>query len=189
MSYELDKETFAACFPNASKKNIELYFPYYKESCAKYQINTPMRLAAFFAQIEVESGSLRYVEEIASGSAYEFRKDLGNLLPEALEIAHKVGRTTGRMYKGRGHIQLTGFYNYRKYGDSLGLDLEHNPELLTEPQYAVASACLYFNSHGCNELADVGLFGAITKRINGGYNHAKERLSAYSRNKKVFNVG
>jgi predicted chitinase len=188
MSYELDKETFEACFPHASKKNIDLYFPYYKGSCAKYCINTPIRLAAFFAQIEVESGSLHYVEEIADGSAYEYRKDLGNLLPEALEIAHKAGTTTGRFYKGRGHIQLTGFYNYKKYGDSLGLDLEHKPELLKEPQYAVASACLYFNSHGCNELADVGLFGAITKKINGGYNGSKDRLAAYSRNKKVFGL-
>lgn len=188
MTYELDKETFAACFPYASDKNIDLYFPFYKESCRKYCINTPGRLAAFFAQIEVESGSLHYVEEIASGSAYEYRKDLGNLLPEALEIAHKAGTTTGKFYKGRGHIQLTGFYNYRKYGDVLGIDLEKNPELLSEPKYAVESACLYFNSHGCNELADVGLFGAITKKINGGYNGAKERLTAYARNKKVFGI-
>lgn len=188
MTYELDKETFAACFPHASKKNIDLYFPFYQEFCKKYCINTPSRLAAFFAQIEVESGSLHYVEEIADGSAYEYRKDLGNLDPRALACAHSCGTTTGRFYKGRGHIQLTGFYNYQKFGDVLGIDLEKNPELLSQPQYAVASACLYFNSHGCNELADVGLFGAITKKINGGYNGSKERLAAYSRNKKVFGI-
>lgn len=35
----------------------------------EFSINTPLRQAAFLAQIAHESGSLRYVKELATGSA------------------------------------------------------------------------------------------------------------------------
>ena len=58
--------------------------------------------AGFLAQLAHESGQLRYMEEIASGSAYEGRRDLGNTQPG-----------DGVRFKGRGPIQLTGRSNYR----------------------------------------------------------------------------
>ena len=63
----------------------------------EFEINTPPRWAHYLAQIAHESGEFRYTEEIASGKAYEWRKDLGNI---------KAG--DGVRYKGRGLIQLTG---------------------------------------------------------------------------------
>ena len=57
-------------------------------------------------QLAHESVSLRYFEEIASGSAYEGRRDLGNIHPG-----------DGVRYKGRGPIQLTGRSNYRVAGE------------------------------------------------------------------------
>ena len=57
----------------------------------KFEINTPLRVAHFLAQVGHESGRLFYVKELASGSAYEGRKDLGNT--EAGD---------GIKYKGRG---------------------------------------------------------------------------------------
>ena len=51
-------------------------------ACTRYGINaTPARPAQFLAQLVVESGALRYVREIADGSAYEGRADLGNTEP------------------------------------------------------------------------------------------------------------
>lgn len=47
---------------------------------AEYEIATPARAAAFLAQVAHESGQLRYVRELASGRAYEWRADLGNFL-------------------------------------------------------------------------------------------------------------
>lgn len=66
----------------------------------EFEINTPLRISAFLAQVAHESGSLRYVEEIASGSNYEYRKDLGNLEFEALQAAHANYSTTGKFFKG-----------------------------------------------------------------------------------------
>ena len=85
----------------------------------KYSINTLLREAAFLAQVGHESGRLFYVKEIASGKAYEGRKDLGNT---------KVG--DGVKFKGRGLIQITGRTNYKQCGTDLKLDLLTHPELL-----------------------------------------------------------
>lgn len=134
----------------------------------QYGIDTPVRQAAFLSQLAHESGRFYYVEEIASGKAYEGRKDLGNTQPG-----------DGVRFKGRGLIQLTGRSNYRQLSQQLGVDFENNPELLKTPQYAVQSACWFWDSRNLNELADVRDIRAITKRINGGYNGFADREALY----------
>src|SRR5574343_870691 len=129
-----------------------------------------LREAAFLAQIAHESGELRYVEELASGSAYEGRDDLGNLYSG-----------DGVKYKGRGLIQLTGRSNYEACGEALGLDLVGCPELLEEPINACRSAAWYWQSRGLNDLADRHQFLRITKVINGGTNGWNDRLKYYQR--------
>lgn len=86
----------------------------------------------------------------------------------------------------RGLIQLTGYYNYKACGKGLKVDLLTNPKLLTEPDYACRSAAWFWDTHNLNNFADVGLFGATTKAINGGFTHAAERIANYSRCKKVL---
>jgi putative chitinase len=60
-----------------------------------YAINTRLRIAHFLGQTCHESAGFRTTEEFASGAAYEGRKDLGN-----------VKKGDGRLYKGRGLLQL-----------------------------------------------------------------------------------
>jgi putative chitinase len=135
----------------------------------RYQINTVARQAAFLAQIGHESGRLFYVREIASGAAYEGRKDLGNTAPG-----------DGRKYKGRGLIQITGRNNYTLCGNALGLDLVTNPELLEVPHNAAMSAAWFWFNNKLNDLADKGDFKKITRRINGGYNGLADRISLHA---------
>lgn len=143
----------------------------------EFHINSPIRQAAFIAQIAHESGELRYVEEIASGSAYEGRKDLGNTQPG-----------DGMRYKGRGLIQITGRNNYAECGKALGVDLITNPELLETNDFACRSAAWFWASRGLNDLADRGDFERITKRINGGLNGYQERLAYHARAKMALGV-
>jgi putative chitinase len=153
------------------------YVNWLNEYCARYEINTPLRLAAFLAQIGHESCRLCFSEEIALGDAYEGRKDLGNI--------HKGD---GKKYKGRGLIQVTGRYNYEAISKDLGIDFVNNPRLLALPEYAVWSACWFWDKHNLNALADEGRFRDITRKINGGYNGLEDREKLYARCKRMLNV-
>lgn len=123
-----------------------------------------LRFAHFIAQLAHESGNFRYMEEIASGAAYEGRKDLGNIIAG-----------DGVRFKGRGPIQLTGRDNYKKYGRALGIDFESHPELVAIPSIGLLVACKFWTNNGLNELADRDDVLTITRRINGGTNGLVER--------------
>lgn len=147
----------------------------------EFEINTPVRQAPFLAQIAHESGSLRYVRELADGGAYEGRVDLGNVEPG-----------DGPYFKGRGLIQITGRSNYAKCAEALGLPLLEQPELLEQPVNACRSAAWFWRSRDLNRLADEGDFLMISKRINGTNrktglpNGWEDRLAFYERAKQVL---
>lgn len=151
----------------------------------EFGIDTPARQAAFIAQIAHESGSLRYVREIASGEAYEGRRDLGNTEPG-----------DGVRYKGRGLIQITGRANYRACSLALFGDerLLASPQLLEESGNACRSAAWFWKTHGLNKWADAGDFDGVSDVINRGRKTAKEgdangyedRLAYYERAQSVL---
>lgn len=162
--------------PYSSEQNRRVYCNLLNVYMNVYDINNPMRVAAFIAQIGHESGSFRYTEEIASGDAYEGRKDLGNI---------KLG--DGKRYKGRGLIQITGRANYEQISKAMDTDFVNNPHLLSTQDRAAASACWWWRSRGLNELADREInFRKITRIINGGYNGLADRESIYKRALKVL---
>jgi putative chitinase len=132
---------------------------------------TPLERAHFLAQTNHESGNFVYKEEIASGTAYEGRKDLGNTQPG-----------DGKRYKGRGYIQLTGRANYKKFGPIAGDDFEGNPTLVGSKYYA-DTACLFWKANKlgekCKDSTTVTI-KVITKRINGGYNGLDDRIKKFT---------
>jgi putative chitinase len=127
-------------------------------------MESPLRLAHFLAQLIHESGSFRYMEEIASGQAYEGRKDLGNTQPG-----------DGVRYKGRGPLQLTGRANYRSYGRRIGIDLERHPEIAALPSVGLHIALEYWKDRSLNALADADDVVGITRKVNGGENGLADR--------------
>lgn len=143
----------------------------------EFQINTPRRQAAWLANLAHESGSLRYVEEIASGAAYEDRKDLGNTEPG-----------DGKRFKGRGFGQVTGRSNYRACGIALCMDLMANPELLEQPLPAARSAGWFWKVKNLAPLADDDKFGSICRLWNGGWNGLDDRIQHWLRIRKVLNI-
>lgn len=140
-----------------------------------YSIKTQLRFCHFLAQLAHESGNFRYMEEIASGVAYEGRKDLGN-----------VNKGDGVRYKGRGPIQLTGRANYRKYGQELGIDFENNPAIVALPSVGMLVACKYWSENNLNVFADYDDVTTITRRINGGLNGFDDRKNKLSMIKGWF---
>lgn len=173
----LTEQILKACMPYATEANIKKFVTPLNLACDKYSINTPKRISAFLAQIAHESGSLRYVEELASGEAYEGRKDLGNTQPG-----------DGVKFKGRGLIQITGRSNYAALSAALNFDFVKEPEKLELPGAAALSAGWFWNLKNLNEPADVDDFKKITKKINGGYNGLQDRMNHWARCRKAFGI-
>ena len=141
--------------PCARQRATVFYKPLV-DAMGEFEINTIPRQASFLAQVAHESAQLRYVRELAPGTAYENRRDLGNVIPG-----------DGVRFKGRGLLQVTGRTNYKACGRALGLDLITRPELLELPANACRSAAWFWKEHGLNELADEGDQTKVTRRING----------------------
>jgi len=95
-------------------------------------------LAAFMAQMAHESGNFVYDREISGG-----RSDYGGGGPYTLPD----GTVVPAKYHGRGYIQLTHDYNYKEYGDELGIDLLSNPDLAMRGDIAAKIAILYWQKN------------------------------------------
>lgn len=159
-----------AIMPRLSRERARTLVPHLVAAMKEADITSPARKAAFLAQLAHESAEFRYMEEIASGQAYEGREELGN-----------TQRGDGVRFKGRGPIQLTGRANYRAAGKALGLPLEEQPELAATPEVGFRTAAWFWTSRGLNALADRGDFREITRRVNGGFNGLDERQAYYQR--------
>ena len=173
-----------AIMPNAGER-ARIYYTPLVEAMAEFGIDNRLRVAAFMAQIAHESGELRYPREIWGPTdaqlRYSDRDDLGNTNQVARMAAEHNGDNTGHFYRGRGLIQITGYYNYVDATEALGVDLVTNPKLAEIPDFSARIASWFWHTHGCNELADEQKFKTITRRINGGLNGYDDRLKYYNK--------
>lgn len=162
---------------DTSSSNISLtntdYLKLMVETMNKGGITDRNERIMFMAQVGHESGEGRYMEEIASGAAYEGRSDLGNTQPG-----------DGKRFKGRGYIQITGRANYKKYGPMIGVaDAVKNPQKLAEPQNAAKVALAYWKDRVNRAAAKKGLDGmnTVTRNINGGLNGLDDRIAKFKK--------
>ena len=171
------------------------------EAASRFDISTHDRMAAFLAQTAHESGGFKRLVENLNYSAdglsrtwpLRYRGPDGQPNETALRLhrnqeaianncyAGRMGNGDeasgdGWRYRGRGLIQITGRENYAACGSALGLPLLDHPELLEQPDGAAMSAAWFWQTNGCNELADVAAFSTITRRINGGLNGQSDRV-------------
>lgn len=157
--------------------------PGYLNAAKAAGITTVDRAAMWAAQLGHESVGLRYMEEIADGSAYNGRRDLGNIHPG-----------DGPRFKGRGPIQLTGRNNYRaftawaKRNGHSNIDFEAQPNKLSEPHWGFLAATYYWTAARpqINSLSDRRDLEGVTRAINGGLNGLADRRARYNR---ALNMG
>jgi putative chitinase len=180
------------------------------DTIAKFELNTPLRLAHFLAQAGHESGGFKVLTENLNYSAKGLMGIFKKYFPTEVlakqyerkpeKIANRVygGRMgngpeasgEGFKYKGRGCIQLTGKDNYTAFGKSINEDIAANPDLVAT-KYPLMSAAWFFYKNGLHKIADGGATDAIvtsiTKRVNGGtiglpdrIKHFKEYYAALS---------
>ncbi len=163
----------------------------------KAGITDPNERAMFMAQMDVESGGFRSLEE---SGAYKpktllklFGKRLGitnedqakALLDKGNDAtfdaiyggawgAKNLGNTEagdGSKFKGRGFTQLTGRANYTAAGKALSIDLLNHPELASDPAVAAQIATWFWQSKaGLANAARAGDVIGSRRRLNGGTN-------------------
>lgn len=197
-------------FPKAGHR-AGFFVPALNVAMKRFGITSPVRVAAFLAQVGHESSQLnRLVENLNYSdqglaatwpSRYRGADGQPNALAQRLArnpraIANNAYASRngngdeasgdGWRFRGRGLLQITGRANYRAAGTGLGQPLEQEPELLEQPEFAALSAAWWWSTHGLNELADRGELAAITRRINGGLNGQAERLALWERAKRVL---
>lgn len=174
----MDARALAQVMGNAPGVDYARLLPGYENAMRAANITNPNRAAMWAAQLGHESVGLKYMEEIASGHAYNGRRDLGNIHPG-----------DGPRFKGRGPIQLTGRNNYRAFtqwarrnGHST-IDFEAEPHRLSEPHWGFLAATYYWTAARpqINSLADRHDLEGVTRAINGGLNGLADRRQRYQR--------
>jgi len=172
------------------------------DTMAKFELNTPLRLAHFLAQAGHESGGFKAVNENlnygAKGLLGIFKKYFPTPEKAALyerkpeKIANLVygGRmgngpeATGEGYKfrGRGYIQLTGKDNYKAFDAVVTENILETPDLVAT-KYPLLSAAWFFHKNGLHKIADEGATDAVvtkvTKRVNGGTIGLPDRIKHF----------
>ena len=180
----MDAATLSKAMGNVPGVDYAAYTEPFNSAMIQAGATTFLRAAHFIAQMGHESGGLRWLEELHDGSNYEWRKDLGNTQPG-----------WGKRYKGRGIVQLTGAYNYRRFSQwAHGKGLVNsptfffdNPTQVASPRWAFLVAAWYWSSErpNLNAQADSDNLDAVTRSINGGTNGLADRRQRLARAKAL----
>jgi putative chitinase len=205
----IDEKQVQEILPHAKKKNIKKYAQALAQGLESVEINRPLRLAHFFAQIAIESSSLNATEESLMYSAERLEKVFRKHFPTLqiakeyagspqkianLIYANRLGNGDeksgdGWRYRGRGLIQLTGKENYKVCGEAINQPLLSDPDIVSkDPHVSVMVCCWFWKLKNLNKYADRDDIKKITKKINGGYNEIKQREQALYQAKKILKI-
>jgi predicted chitinase len=140
-------------------------------------IKDPTELAALLSQAAHESHDFKSMVEY--GGSLDFRKYDIRFNPRK---ARELGNTRpgdGARYKGRGYIQLTGKYNYKRAGQALGLDLVNKPELAATPEVASKIAVWFWKQRVQPNVDNFNDVKSVTRPINPGLKGLEDRKEAF----------
>lgn len=177
--------------------------PVLNDKAVAFGVNSPLRRAHFIAQVGYESSGFSRLTENLNYSADNIRRVFPKLAVRAEGLAHNPAKLAdaayggrygnsdeasgdGWRYCGRGLIQLTFKDNYIAAGLGTGLDLVHHPDLAADPANAALVALWYWQSHDCNDAADLDNCEAVTLKINGGVNGLADRERLTTQAKAIF---
>ena len=181
----LDRMTPAAVsrmFPHTPMGNISRNLPHVLASLDEAELRDRLMVLAALSTIRAETESF---EPIAEGRSryntspsghpfdlYDNRRDLGN-----------QGPPDGERFRGRGYVQLTGRFNYAKYGEHIGLgqQLITNPELASDPDIAgrLLAAFMKDKERPLKEALLDQDFARARRLVNGGSHGLDRFVDAY----------
>ncbi len=126
-------------FFDAPAKNVEQYLPIVLDALHKAGIGDRDMVLMALGTIRAETAGFEPISEYQS--VYNTANSPFDLYEPGTEVGQNLGNIApgdGIRFKGRGFIQLTGRYNYTKYGQAIGLGqkLANNPDLANDPEIA-----------------------------------------------------
>ncbi len=173
---------------DSTPANAEKYLAHLNTGMARFGIDDHIRIASFLATVQIESARLSTCEE---SLYYTSAERLAKIYPRLFKTAkdaepyvrnhQALSQALYDGYHGRGLIQLTWKRNYEACSKGLGVDFVAEPTLLLTPEYAALSACWFWATNGCNEVADD--MERVTEIVNGKAKmHLHERMGAFAKN-------
>jgi putative chitinase len=167
--------------PGAPLSNVKSNLPIIIDALQSAGLTTKPIVLTAVATVRVETGQFRPISEfvsrfntspsgLAEFDLYDFRTDLGN-----------NAKGDGAEYKGRGYVQLTGKFNYQKFGDEIGVNLIADPERANDPLTAARLLAAFLKSKRVRieqALRD-GDFRDARKAVNGGSHGLNEFTESY----------
>ena len=172
------------------------------EILPKYEINTPNRIAGFFAQCGHESMNFTVLSENLNYRAETLEKLFSKYFSKAgrnaadyakqpekianVIYANRLGNGDtasgdGFKFRGKGIVQLTGRDNITAFGKSVGMTPEQAIDYLQTKKGALESACWYWNSRKINIACDENDIVKMTKLVNGGTIGLEDRRKHYEK--------
>lgn len=160
---------------------------------AEFDINTPLRQAAFLATLGAESTQLTVFSEnlnySAAALASKFKKYF--TLEQANAYARQPERIANRAYanrngngdeasgdgwryRGAGAIQLTFKNNHAACGTYFKVATANMPAWLRTTDGALRSAGWFWKTNNINKWADIGDFDGVSDKVNIGSKTAAE---------------
>ncbi|HVZ29646.1 MAG TPA: D-Ala-D-Ala carboxypeptidase family metallohydrolase [Asticcacaulis sp.] len=199
--------TLKALAPAINDARAADYAPALDQAMAAKDINTPLRIAHFLAQLAHESAGFKALVENLNYKPETlvkvFPKRVGTLAnaqklvaagPSAIAEAiygnradlGNVNPGDGYKYRGRGFIMITGRSNYTSYAKLISQPLVDQPELLEQAVVAAQASAAFWASNSLNTKADADDIVAITKVVNGGTNGLDDRKTWLAKAKTVW---
>ena len=202
----LNQNQFSDMLPSNNKANE--WYPIVVDLFPKYGLSTANRIAGFMAQTSHESNDFKTLSENlnysaarlvqvfphyftkATASNYARKPELiANHVYDDANRKSKLGNThpgDGWRFRGKGLIQLTGRWNYEKFGNSIGMSAEEVSDYMDTKKGALESALWFWDVNNLNQVADNDDIEQMSIIVNGGNNGMSERIDLYERNKQIL---
>ncbi len=207
----IDAALLRVICPERTLAELEPWVDPIRAACARFEINTIRRIAAFVAQMAHESGlkareedlnySAKRLAEVwsrfaANPSASPKERQPNNLAracahnPEKLAnvvYANRMGNGPpesgdGWRHRGVGPLQNTGKQNHERFAEAMGMSLADALTYMRTVEGGIMAAAWFWEANDINRLADTPGVADESRAINGGENGLADR-------ERRFNAG
>lgn len=198
----INVELLAVAAPHLTPTALQAWVGPLQEACARFEINTIRRIAAFIGNLAHESGfkvgareNMNYsAKRLAEVWPSRFRGP--NALARSLDrkpelIANHVyanrmgngGPQTGDGFKfrGNGPIQLTGRANHTAFAKAMNMTVDEATAWIGTVEGGVMSAAWFWEENDINRLADTPGVEDEVRRINGGTVGIEHRRALFNK--------